>query len=154
MTNKPSILYVIALVSPIHHWEVKYIGLTSDPDKLKQLHLSKWAYSKGNTGKNEWVKTLIALKLRPGIAVLAKTTRKGGPGARRSWMKLYRRWGATLFNVDKSEKCRAASLALWQTQDFWLKVKTGIAKKSQERWDKWQLELQNIPILKEPVGTT
>jgi len=62
-------------------------------------------------------------------------------------MKLYRHWGANLYNVDKSEKCRQATLKLWQTQEFWLKVRAGINKKSQERWDKWQTDLQNIPAI-------
>jgi hypothetical protein len=130
--------YIYVLFDPIDG-NPRYVGRTRDPQKLQRLHPSKWAYSKGNDGKNNWIRDLISNGLRPRIVVYEDSTIGRAGKLQRIWIEKIREWSDTVYNLDKSQKCREASLRLWKLEEFRTSVKEGCNRR-QERILREKLE--------------
>lgn len=137
--------YIYVLFDPLDN-SPRYVGRTHDPEKLQKLHPSKWAYSKGNAGKNEWIKGLVTQGLRPRLVVYEDTTIGRAGNLQRVWIAKIKEWSGTVYNLDKSQKCRTASLRLWAQQEFREKVKEGCKRREERLIAEMQKVLEKIPV--------
>ena len=130
---------VYILQCPWSHY-AGYVGITRDPEILNQ-HISRWAYSKGNPEKNQWVRDILATGVKPVVRIMATTSPRLARKIQTDWIERLSRHAKPL-NIDKSQKCRDISLRLWSDIEFATKVKAGI----QRRKDR----LSNTAVLQVP----
>jgi hypothetical protein len=123
MENQEQI-YIYGLLDPITR-NFKYVGATRDIIRRNTQPPGKWLYSKGNTAKNRWIQCLAASGLRPEIVQLEVTTKERWIFRRKEWVGRFKSRGFPLLNADKSQRCREASLRLWQTPEFRVRVNLG-----------------------------
>ena len=97
LNNRPWSIY--ALKDPRTD-EVRYVGWTGSPASRRlTAHISDARYTKWDTEKSRWIKSLLEEKLRPIIEVIESGSGVGWLDAERRWIRHYRSIG-TLTNIS------------------------------------------------------
>ena len=122
--NPQTPFYIYALLDPRTR-EPRYVGGTRDIVRRNTDPPGKWMYSEGNDTKNAWIQDLIRRGNRPELVQLEVATEGNWLNLRREWIGRLKKQGFQLLNANKARRCRAASLALWRSDDFRDKVRRG-----------------------------
>ena len=104
--------FIYGLLDP-DNGRVRYVGGTKDLERRNRQPAGKWLYSKGNSMKNRWVRSLVERGILPELVLLENTTLDKWVARRRDWIASFRRAGYNLLNSDKREACRNAALRGW-----------------------------------------
>lgn len=92
--------YIYGLVCPDIN-EVRYIGLSKDPDKRLIYHMT--AQEKDRCPeKNKWIRNLKRRKLKPTVVIIDRVNLDRAYVTERFWIYTYHYFGAKLLNVRKS----------------------------------------------------
>jgi hypothetical protein len=91
------IVYIYTLLDPRDNL-VHYVGKCINPIIRLRSHLKPSNLIR-NTKKDQWIKSLLSLNLKPIISIIEKTTVKSWQRRERFWIKFYKEQGLNLVNT-------------------------------------------------------
>lgn len=91
---------VYALIDP-RNGDIKYIGITTNPEERQRAHSSIFRPLSGNSKKVDWIEELRQAKLKPIFKPIDQAdTNLEARAIERYWILYYRRWGINLLNQE------------------------------------------------------
>lgn len=103
MKTKARKTYIYGLTDPrlgTGQRAVRYVGKSNDPAHRRRIHLTPTGL-RGSSHKQNWLRQLLKLGIRPGLLVLESVKEAHWKNAERFWIAALRHRGCRLTNVDR-----------------------------------------------------
>lgn len=92
----PKVIYVYVLTDPRYPDDVRYVGVTDNPQRRLRQHISK---SKGKTyHRANWINSLLDNGLKPMMTIIDETDENNWRQCEIEWIARYRAMGCDLVN--------------------------------------------------------